>query len=226
MHNAIKKLIVFSLFLCCIFPMVSVHAQDTAKVSQSPFLRGVWLAQTSLSLSSNARSNTDAFEFSGNILSNYLLRLSSGSFVIDRLAVGLGATFTRSLTSEQFQDEDEQLTIGPWIRYYLSDNEKGSLYVGGSVNYQRLYQFREFDDPVNPIRFEVEGGGIGGELGMGASYLVSKSVMIDLFFGVSTARYDSTINDLVAETVTNDTFFRTGVNFFVGFGILLDDLLF
>ncbi len=115
------------LLLCSIF-LVLLHLTASAQVLD----KGNFIIGSTVGFST-AKSNVSAGEQEEEGLSARQLNIAPniGYFVVDKLAVGLGADFTLNAVTEPNKDktEDSDLLFGPFVRYYFPTSDNVAFFL-------------------------------------------------------------------------------------------------
>ncbi len=196
----------------------------TADSLETPFRKGRWLTGLAGSISSNTTTINSADE--KIITNNFGLNLSTGKFVKDRLLFGGIVNANRASSSGNVDRAEESLFIGPFISYYLSKNERGSLFTTLSPGYVRYRDETSFSNVPNPISEFSEGGGLGVLLGLGYSYVINDQIAFDIGFDLNLFWVDVDLEQQPANMISSQNIAVSNIAFTFGFNVILDDFFF
>ena len=190
--------------------------------TRTPFRKGRWLTGLSGAISSGSTENKATNIKS--ISNNYIITISSGKFVIDRLNIGLNALLERNNIEEENVEEitSELFFLGPKATYYLSKNTIGSVFFSLSPGYARYRD--KIGNLVNDVYVESESTGSGfGILGtFGFSYVIADIVTFDLGLNFNSYWLDVQQKQSDSDITDNVTFDIGNIAFSFGFKILID----
>ncbi|NAS12534.1 outer membrane beta-barrel protein [Poritiphilus flavus] len=221
-RRGLFKCILF--FLCSLFT-ISVIAQTSNQDSlNTPFRKGRWLTGLSGSIGSNTNKTNSSEE--KTTTNEFGLNLSTGIFIKDRWLLGGSLSADRSETAGSIDGTTESIFIAPFLSYYLSPNDRGSLFVSISPGYVLYRDETTIIDPVNPVEQRSEGGGFGSLLGLGYSYVIHDRIAFDIGFDVNLfwIRVDERLEP--QGTLVSENLSISNISFNFGFNVLLDDFFF
>jgi hypothetical protein len=158
-------------------PVIAQEEKDSLDIT-TPFRKGRWLTGLSGSISSGANS-LDTIG-SGVTRNQYAIDLRTGKFLKDRLLLGGLVLLSRSSTKEFTKRTLETLYIGPLVTWYLTDDDKGSLFVSGSGGFVNFRDESGFIQSGIPSQILIDGNGAGILLRFGYSYVLHDRVAFDL----------------------------------------------
>ncbi|WP_350288992.1 hypothetical protein [uncultured Croceitalea sp.] len=218
-----NSLFIFLLLLVLPISILSqqVKSQDSL---ETPFRKGRWLTGLAGSISSNTTTINSADE---KIITNdFGLNFSTGKFIKDRLLLGGIINANRASSSGNVDRTEESLFIGPFVSYYLTENERGSLFTTLSPGYVRYRDETSFNNAVNPISEFSEGGGFGALLGLGYSYVINDQIAFDIGFDLNLFWVDVDLEQQPTNTISSQNIAVSNIAFTFGFNVILDDFFF
>jgi hypothetical protein len=169
-------------------------------------------------------SNTELSAGNGqsdNFSNNFYYSLSGSYFLKDRFSLGLYAGFTRTSSEELIIRETEGFLIGPALRYYLSKNKEGSLYFQGGLFYSRFYDRTALLSIPVPFDNILRGKGLGGNLGLGYSYVFKDLLILEIGFNNNFSSLKGKNTNRITQNISNQEFFNYELSFRFGFGIII-----
>ena len=158
-----KNLFLVSVLVCSIFP---AFAQQE-KTTPNPTDKGHYIVDGSVSFSINNNTiDQDAIQLKNNSF-GFGVSPKAAYFVIDRLAIGLEASFSYARNEGTDADGDKNkstgtgISVGPFARYYLVNGLFGqaSLGIGSSQN-----NSDDFESKRNLFRYQL---GVGYAIFLG-----------------------------------------------------------
>lgn len=152
---------------------------------------------------------------------DYIIELKAGYFVIDKFLVGALFRTKRTSNDEFMKKETEILQIGPYLRYYLSPNSHGGVFLHMELNYTRLRDEVSFTIGNTNVERLVEGNGIAGGLGVGYSYSPFDRISLDMSVSYILLYGSAKISDNVLQIFTYENFLYNQILFGVGVNIIL-----
>jgi len=156
-----------------------------------------------------------------NFSNNFFYNLNGSYFLKSRLSIGLFVGMSRTSSEELLIRETEGFVTGSGIRYYLSKNQEGSLYFQGSVFYSRFYDRSAIIDIVNPIDNILTGSGIGGNIGLGYSYVIKDMIILEIGFDNNFSWFSGEITNQITNSKSKQNFSQYELNFNFGLSILI-----
>ncbi|RKN81365.1 outer membrane beta-barrel protein [Ulvibacterium marinum] len=219
----INAYFIFVLFLLLSFPLQAQQNKSQDSL-HTPFRKGRWLTGLSGNISSN--TNKERSSDVKLITNEFGLNLSTGKFIKDRWLLGGNLRADRGSSSGNIDRTTESLFLGPFTSYYLTENERGSLFAKLSSGYVRYGEETSFNDLNNPIQEISEGDGFGVLIGLGYSYVINDQIAFDIGFdlnlfwvGIDQEQQPSGIIDSQNISISNTAFS-------FGFNVILDDFFF
>ncbi|GGG56588.1 hypothetical protein [Bizionia arctica] len=201
-------------------------AQDTKLDStdygnQTPFRKGRWLTGLSGAIGSGSFENTKTDNKS---ISNwYRFEIATGTFLIDRLNLGLSVNMERSNEeNENEENTSETFFVGPKGTYYLSPSSIGSVFFSLSPGYA-LYR-----ETLGGLEDEIyveninKGGGFGFLSTFGFSYVIQDRIVFDLGLNYNVYWLNLNQGTSVNQNSNNVTYELSNISFSFGFKILID----
>jgi hypothetical protein len=187
----------------------------------TPFRQGRWMASISGYINSSNTELSGNNGTSDNFSNNFFYYLSGSYFLKDRFSLGLYAGFNRSSSEELIIRESEGFIIGPRLRYYLSKNKEGSLYLLGGLFYARFYDRTALLNIPDPVDNILLGRGIGMSIGLGYSYVFKDLLILEIGFSSNFSGLEGKTTNRITKTVTNQDYTNHQLSFQFGFGIML-----
>jgi len=177
------------LFVTCLFLFsISVFSQDDSDAS--PTDKGSFLVNGAFNFNT---SKLDARFVEDASTLNFSLSPRAAYFVIDRLAVGLDASFMYSkedftyLDGENLGFKTTILTAGPFVRYYLKNGLFAEANIGfGIQNSERENEF---------VTGDAEADFFSYEFGVGYAIFFNNSVSLEPFLSYQFDRQTQNEND-------------------------------
>ena len=211
------------LFILVNSTVFSQSEKDTVD-SNTPFRKGRWLTGLSGSISSGTNS-LDTIG-SGMTRNQYAVDFRTGKFLKDRLLLGGLVLLSRSSTEEFTKRTLETLYIGPLLTWYLTDGDKGSLFLSGSGGY---VNFRDESGLLQSgilNQILIDGNGAGILLRFGYSYVLHDRVAFDLSLNFTNYWLSADVIEQPANRRTKENFTVSDLSFSFGFSVLLDRFFF
>ncbi len=221
--NQLLRPLLFLLLLSVSFGSLAQEA-DTGDTLGTPFKKKKWLTGLSGSISSGAaRADTSSQRSYSN---TYGFDLSTGRFVKDRWLVGVVFTANRQNTVEIIKREAESLFIAPFINYYFSESETGSVYLSFAPGYTAFRDETELQQAGIMQREKVEGDGFGILLRLGYSYILHERIAFDLRLNFSNSWINAKRFSEPIRLSSEDNFELGNLSFSFGFVVILDKFFF
>ncbi len=214
-------------FLLFFLGTLFLQAQNTSITTDStttPFREGRWLTGLSGSISSNTNKVTSADE--KTTTNEFGLSFSTGRFIKDRWLVGGKINADRASSAGNVDRTTESLFVGPFVSYYLTENNRGSLFTTVSPGYVRYREETSFSDLTNPVRELSEGGGFGTLLGLGYSYVINDQIAFDIGFDLNLFWIEIDQEQQPSGTLGSQNISISNIAFTFGFNVILDDFFF
>ncbi|KQC28639.1 hypothetical protein AAY42_01010 [Flagellimonas eckloniae] len=190
----------------------------------TPFRKGRWLTGLSGTISSNTNKERNSDE--KRITNEFGLNLSTGKFIEDRWLLGGNLRADRGSSSGNIDRTTESLFVGPFISYYLTDSQRGSLFARLSSGYIRYREETSINELDNPIREVSEGGGLGALVGLGYSYVINDQIAFDIGFDLNLFWVSIDQEQQPSGTVGSQNISISNTAFSFGFNVILDDFFF
>lgn len=227
---------IFSLFQLVTFPG---FCQDTTQISVEidsendsistkpkterlmPFRKGRVLLGASIYISSDAVRFDTLPRSEGRISNDYSIELKGGYFVIDKFLVG-GLFRTRRLSSSEFiNKETETFQVGPYLRYYLSPNSHGGVFIQGEINFALIRDEVSFSIGSTIVQRSIKGKGLGTGLGVGYSYSPFDRMSIDMSVSYNLIFGSAEIQDMITRSIEHEDFIYNQILFGLSINIIL-----
>lgn len=217
--GCITAMLVFMMSLYS--PSAWSQTQDSLN---TPFRKGRWLTGLSGSIGSNTNRISSSDE--KTTTNEFGLTLSTGRFIKNRWLLGGRLNADRSETSGSIDRTTESIFIAPFLSYYLSPSDRGSLFISVSPGYVLYRDETTISDPVNPVEQSSEGDGFGSLLGLGYSYVIHDRIAFDIGFDVNLfwIGVDERLEPQATSISENISIRNISFNF--GFNVILDDFFF
>ncbi len=222
--NYLKSPLCFLLIICgTLFLQAQDPSNDTDSLN-TPFRKGRWLTGLSGSISSNTNKISSVDE--KLITNEFGLNFSTGRFVKDRWLLGGRINADRASSSGNIDSTTESLFVGPFVSYYLSKNDRGSLFTTLATGYVRYREETKFNDLTNPISEISEGGGMGALVGLGYSYVINDQIAFDIGFNLNLFWVGVDSEQQPLGTIDSQNISVSNIAFTFGFNVILDDFFF
>ena len=215
---------VFFLICVCTFAGL-INAQDSIPSDSvtTAFRKGRWLTGITGGInSSRVDLKSDEDETSSN---EYNFNILGGNFIKDRWLVGGIIQMDRSDAEGMSELTTETFFVGPFVSRYLSDSDRGSLYLLLSPGYSRYRNVVRFTDDLEFFEEQGDGSGFGIVVNLGYSYVVFDRIAFDI--GVSIAQRWLRVVRLQqpANNLSEDNIVLRNISFSFGFRVILDKFL-
>jgi hypothetical protein len=212
----------FILIACFFLSLFSAFGQqkDTTQYD-TPIRKGRWIAVLNGVINSGTVIRPDSTLTNKKFSNNYSFSVSGYGVIIDRLAVGIVFTITRTGSEEIFIKESEAFNIGPSIRYYLATQKQGGPFLQTGVIYSRFYDRIALLDVQSPIDRVLRGRGPGFMLGLGYDYVFKDILSLGIGFNLTHAWLSGDNVDQINNTSEGTNFRRFSFSFSFGLGILI-----
>lgn len=197
-----KKFLFVSILVCSV---LTASAQE--EVTSKPTDKGHYIVDGSLFFSiNNSKSGPDGFEAKSN---SFSLGISpkTAYFVIDRLALGIDASFSYSnneftnIEGNNSSQNGTAISIGPFARYYLKNGLFAQTSVGFGIS------------KTNAADYESKNESFRYEFGVGYAIFLNQNISLEPI--ISYRHVKTTHNQSTLESTNN------GLVLGVGFTIYL-----
>jgi len=232
--KVIPLLLAAGLFLCS---HVAVFGQsdsltntsaDTGKDRvQLAFDKGRWF--TGLLGSINSTSFNRKSQQSGTsktFLSEYNFTIQSGVFIKDRWLLGALLITEKDNEGILILEESEQLSLGPFSRYYITENGFGGIYFQSVLAYSRYSSQSQSTGALVILSDKYQGSGFGLSIGAGYSFTPNRFVTLDLQLSYRFTKVYGERTDLLEELVFREDLSQGEIIFSFGFNIILNEFFF
>ena len=202
-----------------------LYSQDSIPSDSvtTPFRKGRWITGITGSItSSRVDIKSEDAESSSN---EYGFNILGGSFVRDRWLVGGVIQMDRSDAEGLSDLTTESLFFGPLASRYLSDSDRGSLFILLSPGYTRYRNVISFTDDLAVNEEQAEGSGFGFLINLGYSYVVFDRIAFDIGFTVAQRWLSIERVQQPANIVFEDDIVLRDISFSFGFRVILDSFL-
>ncbi|WP_299429922.1 outer membrane beta-barrel protein [uncultured Maribacter sp.] len=219
--------ILYLFFLLFSFGILFLRAQNNYIPSDSiatPFREGRWLTGLAGTISSNTNKTKSSDK--KTITNEFGLNFSTGKFIKGRWLLGGRLNLNRASSSNNVDRTTESLYVGPFSSYYLSKNNRGSLFTTLSMGYVRYREETSFNDLASPITELAEGGGFGTLFGLGYSYVINDQIAFDIGFDLNIFLVDISQEQRPSGTTASENLTVSNTAFTFGFNVILDDFFF
>lgn len=173
----LKKLGLILLFACS---TLQSKAQEDSTSLQGPFQKGRQVVNLLGAINSTSSDQGTGGE--KKFSNNYNFSIELGKFVANKHVLGLHFNTNRSHTEHFVFREREMLTIGPFYRYYLSNESKGSPYLQANFTYLNYVDISKVQFDTLSFSNEVIGDGLSTVIGIGYTYVMRNRVGFDIGF--------------------------------------------
>ncbi len=152
--------------------ILTAHNSLIAQIEKGNFLTGI--------------SGRYRFEFDDG--KNYSLSLTPniGYFMLNRLAAGASLSLNTSLSTGTYEQKNKSLAIGPFVRYYLLDNNKYNVFVQPSF---LIYANRSTLNSDEIINYSTTTTAIA--LSVAPVYFINEHVSLGLLNNITKYYYES-----------------------------------
>ena len=220
----IKPHFCFLLFFGTLF----LQAQNTSVATDTlttPFRKGRWLTGLSGSISSN--TNKTGTSEKKTITNEFGLNFSTGKFIKDRWLLGGKINADRANSAGNVDQITESLFVGPFVSYFLTENNRGSLFTTLTSGYVRYREETSSDNLANtPIRQLTVGGGFGVLVGLGYSYVIHDQITFDIGFDLNLFWVGVDQKQQPSGAIDSQNISVNNIAFTFGFNVILDDFFF
>ena len=220
--------LLFGFSLLQIFIFGSVKAQeDTLSVRESFFRAKRFTTGLSGSLSTSTlkiRKDVNGNDVDEN---DFTISTRSGYLPINRLVVGLGLSINSSGSkSAQRSNNTDILFVGPWTRYYISNDSRGSLYPELLVGFVNAHDLERV--VINNVDFdrELKGIGYGVQLGFGFTYALTDNIGFDMTLRYTGIDVRGNRTDIFTGERVSEDYFQDQVSFSFGFQVFINNFFF
>ena len=203
----------------------NTYAQDSIVTDSTttPFRKGRWLSGITGGInSSKVEIESEEDPTSSN---EYSINIIGGNFIQDRWLLGGIIQLDRSDADGLADFTTETLFIGPLVTRYLSDAERGALYLSLSPGYTRYRNLVRFSDVQTENEEQSEGSGFGLYISLGYSYVVLDRITFDIGVGLAQRWLDVERSTQPGDVVFSDSINLRDLSFTFGFRVLLDSFL-
>jgi len=160
----------------------------------------------------------------------YTIGTMSGAFIQDNWILGMNFSLSKSAFSgDEAKLDNEELLIGPWVRYYFGQRGDAALYAEITPNYTSVFRkstLRNIGGTVIVLDEEVTGGGFGIIPGIGFTYLINRNVGFGMTLSYSLAWLNVESKDLLLNSVESNAYNVSKFQFEFNFQIYLDQFFF
>lgn len=203
-------------FDCKAFEKDEISSKDSV---QLPYRKGPWMAGLSGNLKSISLDRIGSQRGNFSISNEYDFQLLSGKFIAKKFVIGLIFSATRTDYRQLSHKVSETFSIGPFVRYYLSKNPSGSMFLIGGVLYGQLVESTKISTPQLEYDSEIFGRGPGIFFGLGYTHFLTQNIGLDVlirydYFRFNAEFLDNTINSRTFQTID-------AVQSFFGFGFII-----
>ena len=217
------SLLLFLLLTCSSLGLLWAQDSIPRDSAQTPFRQGRWFTGLAGGISST-RADVKS-EDSNNSSNEYSIAISGGNFIKDRWLIGGIIQFDRTDADGLTDLNTEILFIGPQAIRYLSDAERGSLYLGLSPGYTRYRNVARITDDLTFNEEIAEGSGLGLILSFGYSYVIFDRVSFDIGVALVQRWLEVERTQMPGNVVFSDDINLRDISFSFGFRVLLDKFL-
>ena len=217
------SLLLFLLLSCSSTGLIWAQDSIPNDSAQTPFRQGRWFTGLVGGISST-RADVKSEE-DKNSSNEYSISISGGNFVKDRWLIGGIIQFDRTDADGLTDLNTEILFIGPQAVRYLSDAERGSLFLGLSPGYTRYRNVIRFTDDFSQTEEISEGSGFGLVLSFGYSYVIFDRIAFDIGIAVVQRWLEVERTQMPGNVVFSDDINLRDISFSFGFKVLLDRFL-
>ena len=211
------------LFSICCFHTLNAQDSIISDSVTTPFRKGRWLTGISGIISS---SRVDVKSEDDNNTSNeYGISISGGNFIADRWLIGGIIQFDKADADGLTDLSNEILFIGPLATRYLSDADRGALFISLSPGYTRYRNFIRFSEELSETTEQSEGSGFGLVISLGYSYVIFDRITFDIGFNITQRWLNVERTQTPGDIVFSDDINLRDISFSFGFRVLLDKFL-
>lgn len=210
-------------FLLLLNPVWSQQLNDKDSL-HTAFRKGRWLTGLEGSIGSNTNKVSSSSE--KTFTNEFGLELSTGRFIKDRLLLGGSLSADKSNVSGSIERTTESVFIGPFLSYYLSPSNLGSLFATISPGYVRYRDETVFTNLAEPLEQQLEGGGFGTLFGFGYSYVIHDRIVFDIGFNLNLFWIAVDEQSEPPGITNSETISTSNITFSFGFNVLLDEFFF
>ncbi len=157
-------------------------------------------------------------------LNSYAWSIKLAKVVARNYSLGMVLNIDKVTINNLLVVDDEVLSAGPWMSYYFTKGQPGGLFVQGAMLYVNYYEKIAFSSSSQSIDEVAKGKGIGGEIGLGYTYIAFERIGLELSMNYRRVQIWSEINNDIDNTQSHNTFSQVGINFKFGFIILFNKL--
>lgn len=187
----------------------------------TPFRQKRWMASISGYINSSNIELSGSNGTSDNFSNNFYYNLSGSYFLMDRFSLGLYAGFSRSSSDEPIIREAEGFIFGPGLRYYLSKNREGSLYLQAGLFYARFFNRSALLNIPDPIDNILLAKGIGGNIGLGYTYVFKDLLILEIGFSNYFSGLKGNTTNKITKSITSNHYTNYELSFKFGMGIII-----
>jgi hypothetical protein len=220
---SVKKFVILFFILVMAIPwQLSGQEKEAKKDSvETPFRKKRWLTMVTGSIASSAINGNPTGSGSDVFSNRYSVNIALSYFMVNRLSVGLSFNAYRNSSRQLLEREVESMTVGPFVTYYLSKNNHGSVFFHGGLGYGK---YREEDTEKQDtvlITQNITGNEFGGSIGLGYSHVVLDKLAFSISMMYDIYRVNTTLNG--TQYPENEKFNATKiqVRFLFGFAYFL-----
>ncbi len=213
-----KKTVLLSLIAGLILPMVGFSQLEKGDLMNS-FSAGLSYYHRNFKDISESKVNDIAFALNDNL----------GMFIIDKLAIGPGLTFSLENLHETSPGDGGDnkynlftygVFLSPFARYYFAQTGKLAFFaqVSGTIGYTHdKYKTQPFDQ--EETESTLGSLAYGGGLGIGLNYFFNDNIALEsqlsYSFIAKTNKYDFETFDETGHVNTGTVLLSVGMNFFL-----------
>ncbi len=214
-------------FILSIFLLLSFSIQSQRNKSQdsldTPFRKGRWLTGLSGSISTN--TTKVKAEDTKTITNEFGLNFSTGKFIKDRWLLGGKLNADRASSAGGIDRTTESFYVGPFVSYYLSPSNRGSLFTSLSSGYVRYLEETQVNTLPTPVEQQSEGSGFGTLVGLGYSYVIHDKIAFDIGFNLNLF-WIGLDKEQASGPSSSQNIAVSNTAFTFGFNVILDDFFF
>ena len=184
----LKYILIFFLFTIVFSWDVYGQQQEAKKDSVvSPFRKKRWLTGIGGSILSSTTNEKNQNHTDVVFSNHYSVHINLAYFVFNSLSVGFDFNIYKNSASQFVVRNEESMTFGPQISYYLSRSGHGSVLLLGGASYGKYFEEnRETADTITVVK-QISGDEWGGNIGLGYSHVIldklafNVSMMYDIY---------------------------------------------
>lgn len=196
--------------------------------SDTVFLnRGTWITGVNGGINNSRTLNSGGTGIISGV--SYSFAFNSGAFVTKRIALGVGAVLTKTgEVREEFASEEEQLFLGPWLRYYIPQGHRWYVYPEIGASYVNFYsELQNYNDATLDV---VTARGFGVSPGVGIVFFMTKSAAFSVRWNykwnIVSGDYSEVDNNGVETMSKISSYQYTSTSLLFGFQLYLNEFFF